>query len=101
MNLFTNGQAAMFYMGSWEMSMATSQNIDAEIRDSLRMFTMPVLKDGVGTATDIAAWNGGGHSVSTNGAQKDEANKTRNIFPECLKSNRKKPSEYRQGLESK
>lgn len=70
-NLFTNGQAAMYYMGSWEMSMATNQDI--EIRDDIRMFTMPVVEGGKGGAYDITAWNGGGHSVSANGAQKDEA----------------------------
>ncbi len=26
-NLFTNGQAAMFYMGSWETSMALNEDI--------------------------------------------------------------------------
>nr|WP_200801267.1 extracellular solute-binding protein [Clostridium sp. Marseille-P2415] len=30
MNLFTNGQSAMYYMGSWEMSMATNENIPEE-----------------------------------------------------------------------
>lgn len=32
MNLFTNGQAAMFYMGSWESSMALNEDIPEEIR---------------------------------------------------------------------
>jgi len=72
-NLFTNGQAAMFYMGGWEMSMANDPDIDPEIRDNIRMFLMPVVDGGVGTASDIAAWNGGGYAVSANGAEKDEA----------------------------
>lgn len=31
MNLFTNGQAAMFYMGSWETSMATNTDIPEDV----------------------------------------------------------------------
>ena len=72
-NLFTNGQAAMFYMGGWEMSMANNQDIDPEIRENLRMFLMPVVEGGKGVATDIAAWFGGGYAVSANGAQTEEA----------------------------
>ncbi len=59
-NLFTNGQAAMYYMGSWDASMALNEDIAPEIRDNIRMFTMPTIENGKGTATDIAAWNGGG-----------------------------------------
>lgn len=55
MNLFTNGQAAMFYMGSWEASMALNEDIPEEIRTNIRVFTMPVIDGGKGTATDIAA----------------------------------------------
>ena len=72
-NLFTNGQAAMFYMGGWEMSMATDPDIAPEVRDNIRMFTMPVVAGGKGTPTGIAAWNGGGYGVSANGAQRDKA----------------------------
>lgn len=39
MNLFTNGQAAMFYMGSWESSMALNEDIPEEIRENIRVFT--------------------------------------------------------------
>ncbi|MBO5031990.1 MAG: extracellular solute-binding protein [Lachnospiraceae bacterium] len=80
MNLFTNGQAAMFYMGSWEASMALNEDIPEEIRTNIRAFTMPVVKDGVGTATDIAAWNGGGYAVSATSEVKDEAIKFLNFM---------------------
>lgn len=73
MNLFTNGQAAMFYMGSWEASMALNEDIPQEIRENIRVFTMPVVEGGKGKATDIEAWNGGGYAVSANSAVKDEA----------------------------
>lgn len=79
-NLFTNGQAAMFYMGSWEMSMANNQDIPAEIRDNIRVFIMPTVEGGKGKATDISAWNGGGHSVTANAANKEEAIKLLNYM---------------------
>lgn len=80
MNLFTNGQAAMFYMGSWEASMALNEDIPEEIRTNIRVFTMPVIDGGKGTATDIAAWNGGGYAVSANSEVKDEAIKFLNYM---------------------
>lgn len=79
-NLFTNGQAAMFYMGSWESSMALNEDIPEEIRDNIRVFTMPVIEGGKGTATDIAAWNGGGYAVSANSKVKEEAIKFLNYM---------------------
>ncbi len=80
MNLFTNGQAAMFYMGSWESSMALNQDIPEEVRTNIRVFTMPVVDDGKGKATDIAAWNGGGYAVSADSAVKEEAIKFLNYM---------------------
>ena len=79
-NLFANGMTAMYYMGSWEMSMANDQNILPEVRENIRVFTMPVIDGGTGVATDIAAWNGGGHSVTASGVQKEEALKLLNYM---------------------
>ena len=73
MNLFTNGQAAMFYMGSWESSMALNEDIPDEIRENIRVFTMPSVKGGKAAKTDIAAWNGGGYGVSAKSEIKEEA----------------------------
>lgn len=80
MNLFTNGQAAMFYMGSWETSMALNEDIPEEIRTNVRVFTMPVIDGGKGAATDIMAWNGGGYAVSANSEVKEEAIKFLNYM---------------------
>ena len=80
MNLFTNGQAAMFYMGSWEASMALNEDIPEDIRTNIRVFTMPVIDGGKGTATDIAAWNGGGYAVSADSEVKEEAVKFLNYM---------------------
>lgn len=80
MNLFTNKQAAMFYMGSWEMSMATNEDIPDEIRSNIAIFNMPAVTGGKGAATDIAAWNGGGHAVTANSDVKEEAIKLLNYM---------------------
>lgn len=79
-NLFTNGQAAMFAMGSWECSMALNEDIPEEIRTNIRAFTLPPMADGKGGANDIAAWNGGGYAVSANSEVKEEAIKFLNYM---------------------
>ena len=79
-NLFTNGQAAMLYMGSWEASMALNEDIPKEIRENIRVFTMPIIDGGKGKATDIAAWNGGGYAVSSKSEHKEEAIKFLNYM---------------------
>lgn len=79
-NLFTNAQAAMYYMGSWEMSMATDENIPEEIRSNISVFTMPMPEDAAGSATDICAWNGGGYAVTANSDEKEEAIKLLNYM---------------------
>lgn len=79
-NLFTNGQAAMFYMGSWEASMTLNEDIPKEIRENIRVFTMPIIDGGKGKATDIAAWNGGGYAVSSKSEHKEEAIKFLNYM---------------------
>ncbi len=80
MNLFTNGQAAMFYMGSWESSMALNEDIPEEVRTNIRVFTMPVVEGGKGQKHDIAAWNGGGYAVSADSKVKEEAIKFLNYM---------------------
>lgn len=80
MNLFTNGQAAMYCMGSWDASMALNEDIAPEIRDNIRAFTMPTVSGGKGGANDIAAWNGGGYAVSASSEVREEAIKFLNYM---------------------
>jgi raffinose/stachyose/melibiose transport system substrate-binding protein len=80
MSMFTSGQAAMFYMGSWEMSMANNTDFSPEFRTNLRAFTMPPVAGGKGKATDICAWNGGGYSVTAKSAVRSEAVKLLNFM---------------------
>lgn len=63
MNLFMNGQSAMFFMGSWEMSMAPGFEVG--------YFTMPDF-DGDGQGV-IGAYNGGGYAISSSSTVKEEA----------------------------
>ena len=79
-NLFINGQAAMYVMGSWDASMALNQDIAPEIRDNIRVFTMPTVEGCKGGANDIAAWNGGGYAVSASSEVKEEAIKFLNYM---------------------
>lgn len=79
-NLFTNGQAAMFYMGSWETSMALNEDIPEDVRNNIRVFVMPAVEGGSAAATDLAAWNGGGYGVSADSEVKDEAIKFLNFM---------------------
>lgn len=60
--------------------MALNEDIPQEIRDNIRVFTMPTVADGKGTATDIAAWNGGGYGVSATSENKAEAVKFLNFM---------------------
>lgn len=79
-NIFINGQAAMYYMGSWDASMALNEDITEDIRTNIRVFTMPIVDGGKGKVSDIAAWNGGGYGVSAASEHKDEAIKFLNYM---------------------
>lgn len=80
MSLFTSGQAAMFYMGSWEASMALNEAIPEEIRTNIRVFTMPRIEGGKAKDTDFTICNGGGYAVSADSKVKDEAIKFLNYM---------------------
>lgn len=73
MNLFTSGQAAMFYMGSWDASIVLNEDIPEEMRASIRIFTMPAVEGGKAGPGDIEAWNGGGYAVSAESQVREEA----------------------------
>lgn len=62
-NLFVNGQAAMWWMGSWEMSVQTDFEVGA--------FAMPSLNSGKDGA--LLAYSGAGYAVSSSSEHKDIA----------------------------
>ncbi len=61
-NLFGQGQAAMYVMGNWEAGLATDENFPEEFRNNVGAISYPASDKG--KATDVAAWYGGGYSVS-------------------------------------
>jgi raffinose/stachyose/melibiose transport system substrate-binding protein len=79
-NLFAQEKAAMYYMGSWDMSMATNEQFPESFRKNLGVVKFPAVDGGKGKDTDLAAWNGGGYAVSANSKVKDEAIKLMNYF---------------------
>ncbi len=72
-HLFLDGKAAMFYMGSWDMDMARDPRIDAGMREEIRVFFMPPLKEQADGSRKLTMWHGGGYAVTRNGANREEA----------------------------
>jgi raffinose/stachyose/melibiose transport system substrate-binding protein len=63
-NLFGQGKAAMYLMGSWELGLGTDKAFSAEFRASVDAFKFPAVKDGKGVVDDLMAWYGGNYVVS-------------------------------------
>lgn len=72
-NLFAQERAAMYYMGTWEVGLATDQNLTESFRKNVSATQFPVIKDGKGKATDYVAWNGGGYAIASNSPVKEKA----------------------------
>ncbi|WP_342436252.1 extracellular solute-binding protein [Paenibacillus sp. FSL L8-0436] len=70
-NLFGQGKAAFFLMGSWESSLATDENFSEEFRNNV--VAAPYPASDRGKLTDVAAWFGGGYSISAHSKNKEEA----------------------------
>lgn len=79
-NLFAQEKAAMYYMGSWEMSMPGNEKFPESFRKNVSVINFPVIDGGKGKATDLVAWNGGGYAVSASSKVKDEAVKLMGYF---------------------
>jgi len=63
-NLFGQGKAAMYLMGSWELGLAAGNTFSAEFRASVDVFKFPTVTGGKGTIDDLFAWYGGNYVVS-------------------------------------
>jgi raffinose/stachyose/melibiose transport system substrate-binding protein len=70
-NLFGQGKAAMYLMGSWEMGLAADTNFSDEFRANVDAFKFPVLKNGKGKGDDLLAWYGGNYVISAASKYKD------------------------------
>jgi raffinose/stachyose/melibiose transport system substrate-binding protein len=72
-NLFGQERAAMYLMGSWEMSLATDPNFPQTFRDNLDVIKFPVISGGKGTEDDLVAWFGGNYILNAKSKNKELA----------------------------
>jgi raffinose/stachyose/melibiose transport system substrate-binding protein len=70
-NLFGQGKAAMFLMGSWELGLGSDTGFDESFRANVDAFKFPVFKAGKGKIDDLEAWFGGNYVVSASSKYKD------------------------------
>ncbi len=63
-NLFGQGRAAMYLMGSWELGLAADQSFSEEFRANVDAFKFPTVAGGKGKIDDLQAWFGGNYVVS-------------------------------------
>ncbi|HMG20893.1 MAG TPA: extracellular solute-binding protein [Kofleriaceae bacterium] len=63
-NLFGQGKAAMYLMGSWELGLGADKGFSQEFRSNVDVFKFPTVKAGKGTIDDLMAWYGGNYVVS-------------------------------------
>ena len=63
-NLFGQGKAAMFLMGSWELGLGADKGFSSEFRANVDVFKFPTVTAGKGGADDLMAWYGGNYVVS-------------------------------------
>lgn len=69
-NMFGQERAAMYMMGSWEMSLATDTNFSENFRKNLDVIKFPLVKGGKGTSNDVLAWFGGNYIISSTSKNK-------------------------------
>jgi raffinose/stachyose/melibiose transport system substrate-binding protein len=63
-NLFGQGKAAMYLMGSWELGLGAGNTFSAEFRANVDVFKFPTVAGGKGKVDDLIAWYGGNYVVS-------------------------------------
>ena len=69
--LVVNGDAGMYYSGSWDMNIFGNENM--ELLDNIGIFTMPVLGEDDATAPEDGFYNGGTPmAISAECAQEEE-----------------------------
>lgn len=79
-NLFLQEQCPMFYMGAWEVGMASNPDNSESFKKNVDLIPFPTVEGGKGLVSDVCAWNGGGYSVSANSPNKAEAIKLLNYM---------------------
>jgi raffinose/stachyose/melibiose transport system substrate-binding protein len=69
-NLFGQGRAAMYLMGSWELGLGADKTFPDEFRASVDAFKFPLVAGGKGKIDDLFAWYGGNYVVSASSKHK-------------------------------
>jgi raffinose/stachyose/melibiose transport system substrate-binding protein len=80
-NQFGQERAAMYIMGSWEMSMATDTNFSENFRNNLDVIKFPLIEGGKAHIDDVLAWYGGNFIISS-GENKELADEYLKFFAE-------------------
>jgi raffinose/stachyose/melibiose transport system substrate-binding protein len=81
-NLFGQGRAAMYLMGSWEMGLGADASFSEEFKANVDAFKFPVLKSGKGKVDDVMAWFGGNYVISAASKNKDLCVKYLKLYAE-------------------
>jgi raffinose/stachyose/melibiose transport system substrate-binding protein len=63
-NVFGQGKAAMYLMGSWELGLGADKAFSPEFRDNVDAFKFPAVTGGKGTVDDLMAWYGGNYVIN-------------------------------------
>jgi raffinose/stachyose/melibiose transport system substrate-binding protein len=70
-NLFGQGKAAMFLMGSWELGLPTDSSFSDDFKSNVDAFKFPLVDGGKGKTDDLMAWFGGNYVVSASSKNVD------------------------------
>jgi len=69
-NLFGQGRAAMYLMGSWELGLGADKTFSDGFRTHVDAFKFPLVAGGKGKVDDLFAWYGGNYVVSASSKHK-------------------------------
>ncbi|MDM4763671.1 extracellular solute-binding protein [Galbitalea sp. SE-J8] len=64
-NLFTSGGAAVYNIGTWELSSLATTKLDASVRDDVDFFTLPMTDGSPTAANDFVVTSGIGVAVNS------------------------------------
>lgn len=82
-SLFTNEQAAMYLMATWELpNFTTNEDISQDFRNSVGFFKFPTIEGGKGDINSFVGGPGVGLFVSENSLVKEEAKRFVQFFVE-------------------
>lgn len=62
--LFTSGKAAVYNIGTWELSNLATENLDAGVRDAIDYFTLPTLPNAATSDNEYVTPSGIGMAVN-------------------------------------